>query len=357
MSVNRRNGGNINRQVLTGEPWLLRTANSLWQFSCMGQKDCMKLSRALWFLAAAGWCGGLGAAAQTYIPGQSYYGRSNYIEYIAGDMPVVFSAPHGGSLRPAEIRDRTQGEFTRDAYTEELARAVQEVFHREFGHYPHLIICRLHRVKVDCNREIGIGAGDDPGAKQAWAEFQSFIDIAESNVLARASQGLYIDLHGQSHSIKRLELGYGLTAAELAESDAVLNKPQYAARSTIRSLAQKAQLPFSELLRGSNSFGGLMLVKGYPAVPSPAMPEPGAGNPYFDGGYNSLHHGSLHGSAIDGLQIESNLAGVRDTPGNRTEFATALARTVEFFFTNYYHLNLRTETSRASQSKSGASSF
>ena len=152
----------------------------------------MKLSRALWFLAAVGWCGGPGAAAQPYVPGQCYYGRSNYIEYLAGDMPVVFSAPHGGTLRPAEIRDRTQGTFTHDEYTEELARAVQQVFHREFGHYPHLIICRLQRVKVDCNREIGIGAGDDPGARRAWAEFQSFIDIAESNVLARASQG---DVH------------------------------------------------------------------------------------------------------------------------------------------------------------------
>ena len=44
--------------------------------------------------------------AQTYQPGTTYFGRSNYIEYIAGDLPFILSAPHGGALQPAELAMR-----------------------------------------------------------------------------------------------------------------------------------------------------------------------------------------------------------------------------------------------------------
>ena len=277
-----------------------------------------------------------------YQPGQSYFGRSNCIEYIAGDMPVIFSVPHGGTLKPADIPDRKGGEFISDAYTEELARTVQQVFHNSFGHYPHVVICRLERRKVDCNRDIEEGAGHNPGARQAWYDYQRFIETARSNVLASTGKGFYIDLHGQSNPIKRVELGYCLTDSQLTNADSVLNQPAYAGCSTIRALAQRTRLPFSELLRGTNSFGAMLAAKGYPAVPSPAMPNPGPGNSYFDGGYNVRRHSSANGSAIDGLQMEVNYAGVRDTAINRTNFSLALAQVLDSFFRNHYRFDLRT---------------
>src|SRR5262249_16761368 len=33
-----------------------------------------------------------------YTPGQSYFGRNNYIEYIAGNSPLILSAAHGGNV-------------------------------------------------------------------------------------------------------------------------------------------------------------------------------------------------------------------------------------------------------------------
>ena len=71
------------------------------------------------------------AQAQTYQPGQAYLGRSNYIEYISGDLPVIFSAPHGGALTPSEIPDRlddgSDPNFTTitDSNTAETALALQ----------------------------------------------------------------------------------------------------------------------------------------------------------------------------------------------------------------------------------------
>jgi hypothetical protein len=283
-----------------------------------------------------------GLAQTAYEPGKSYFGRSNYVEYIAGDMPLIFSAPHGGALKPAEIPDRKNGEFVSDANTEELARAVQQVFHNCFGHYPHVVICRLERRKVDCNRDLEEGAGADPGARQAWHDYQRFIETARNKVLASAGRGFYIDLHGQSNPIKRVELGYCLTDSQLTNADTVLNQPAYAGGSTLRALAQRTRLPFSELLRGTNSFGALLAAKGYPAVPSPAMPNPGPGNCYFDGGYNVRRHSSANGGAIDGLQMEVNYAGVRDSAINRTNFSLALSQVLDSFFRNHYRLDLRT---------------
>ena len=200
---------------------------------------------------------------------------------------------------------------------------MRQAFHNRFGHFPHIIICRLDRRKVDCNRDMVEGAGEDRGARQAWNDFQRFIEIARSNVLASAGRGFYIDLHGQSHAVKRVELGYCLTDSQLTNADRVLNEPAYADRSTIRSLARRTGVPFAELLRGTNSIGGLLAARGYPAVPSPTMPDPGSGNSYFDGGYNARRHSSVNGGAIDGVQMEVNYTGIRDNAVNRTNFSLA----------------------------------
>ena len=60
----------------------------------------------VWLLLLLGSLAAASAFAQTYLPGVSYFGRSNYIEYIAGDLPIIISAPHGGALIPAEMPDR-----------------------------------------------------------------------------------------------------------------------------------------------------------------------------------------------------------------------------------------------------------
>ena len=111
----------------------------------------------------------------------------------------------------------------------------------------------MERRKADCNRDLEEGARHSLEARRAWNDYQDSIEIARSNVLARTGIGFYIDLHGQSNPTKRVELGYCLTESQLTNSDSVLNQPAYARGSTIRALAQRTSLPFSELLRGTNS--------------------------------------------------------------------------------------------------------
>jgi len=306
------------------------------------------------------------APAQTYAPGQAYFGRSNYIEYVAGDLPVIFSAPHGGDLVPAEIPNRvndgTDPHFATatDSRTEETAFAVQGAFGAYFGHLPHIIVCQLKRTKVDCNRELsGAVYHTNIYATIAWHEFQNWINVASNSAVAQNGLGFYVDLHGQGHPIKRLELGYLLKAPDLTNSDAALDLGDFATQSSIRTLAGRLRRqfnqPFSQILRGTNSFGALMAAQGFPSVPDPIMPNPGDGddpitypgvkNLYFDGGYNTTVHTSRTGGGpVDGLQIEANFIGVRDTPLNRTNYGFALARTLDYFFKNYYGMDLRLST-------------
>jgi hypothetical protein len=270
----------------------------------------------------------IGRAADDYQPGRTYFGRNRYIEYLAGDLPIILSAPHGGREQPAEIPDREQGTFAYDTNTQELARAVASELHVRTGHWPHLIICRIHRRKVDCNREIGEAAAGNPIAEQAWREFQGFIDAAQASVERDHGRGLYIDLHGHGHPQQRLELGYLHSAEQLALSDSELNEPPYSMESSLRAIAALGRLPYAELLRGPSSFGALMEQHGFPCSPSPSNPHPQP--PFYRGSYNTGRHGR-DAAPLAGLQIETNSLGVRDTAENRAKFARALASTLETF--------------------------
>ena len=162
---------------------------------------------------------------QTYIPGESYFGQNDYIEFIAGNLPIVISAPHGGGLEPIEIPDRdcTGCVYVRDSRTQELVRQMSDAIFEEFGCYPYIIINRLHRKKLDANRDIGDAADGDPLAEQAWFDFHDFIETAKDSITGNFGKGLYLDLHGHGHDIQRLELGYRISKSELQLSDSELD--------------------------------------------------------------------------------------------------------------------------------------
>ena len=273
-------------------------------------------------------------------PGKSYFGKNDYIEYIAGNSPFIVSAPHGGSLKPTSIPDRNCAACTyaQDTNTDLLAKEISTSFFKQTGCYPHVIICHLHRLKMDANREIVEAALGNPAAEKAWTEFQSYIDSAKTQVLKQYTKGFYIDLHGHGHAIQRLELGYLLYDTELQLTDNQLNTSKYINVSSIKNLVSKnaQKLQHAELLRGVQAFGTLLQTQGFPSVPSQQDPFPLPNDPYFNGGYNTARHTSYKGGTIDGLQIESNFTGVRDNATNRKKFADSLSVTMRKYFGFHY---------------------
>lgn len=275
-----------------------------------------------------------------YVPGTSYFGDNDYVEYIAGNMPLIFTAPHGGSLTPTSIPTRTAsacgGEATTsaDLDTEDLARHIRTEFFNRTGKYPHIVINRLHRSRLDANREIGEAACGNAQSQEAWRDYHEFIETAKTKVTADHQRGWYTDLHGHGHAIARLELGYDLSATTLRLSDAELDAgATYETASSIRAFSQQSTLSFSALLRGSTSLGTLLTDAGFPSVPGTQDPAPDVGEEYFSGGYSAQRHSCKTSGQVCGVQIEANLAGVRDTPANRAAFAAAIATAYAAFLT------------------------
>ena len=249
-------------------------------------------------------CNKPGDPTLKYTPGVTYWGRKDYIEYVAGDLPVIISSPHGGYLKPSEIPDRTYGVLGMDSnsqeYTFEAARYLKAIT----GRSPHLIINRLHRIKLDANREIKEAAQGSKYSEQAWTEYHQYIEAAKKWVTTRCGKGLYLDHHTNAHSEKWVELGMLLPSSDLALSDSVLNQPTYINKSSIRAISLSPGRSFVEILRGQFSLGGLLMNRGYKSVPSPKHPDPADGG-FFSGGYNTWRHGSKSGGAIDGIQVET----------------------------------------------------
>lgn len=252
-------------------------------------------------------------------------------------MPLILSAPHGGQLRPRELTDRELGSGGRyDVNTQELVRTLASALHRMTGYYPHVIINRLSRVKLDANREALDAAGDDSLAAIAWEEYHNFIDSARSEVGRKFGRGLYIDLHGHRHIIQQIELGYLIPSHQLRLSEDSLNLPSIVGASSIRSLADQSRLSFSELVRGKNSFGALLERRGYKAVPSNLHFYP-EGKQYFSGGYSIERHSSFSGGVIDGIQVETPMRDIRESEKNIQTFANVLADVIIQFLNLHYH--------------------
>ena len=284
-------------------------------------------------------CTRLTGLSQTFSPGVIYRDTTGYVEYRAGNLPLIISAPHGGSVQPDSIPDRTcSGCVTvKDSYTQEIAEGLYDEIYRETGCYPHVIINLLHRKKFDANRDIGDAANGNPYVEQAWYAYHRFIDSAGAKIVRDYGRGLFLDIHGHGHALQRIELGYLLSKSDLQESNSILNSGSFAEKSSIRSLAVDniQHLDFAGLLRGTNSFGTLMDEQGFPSVPSTDDPFPLESESYFSGGYNTQRHGSRDNEGeIDAIQLELN-HDIRFNEFTRDVFIETLSQTA----LEYYHLH------------------
>lgn len=275
--------------------------------------------------------------AQAPIVGSTKWSTDGYIEYVVGNAPIFITAGHGGDLKPPAIANRTYGVTTQDRNTLELAREFADDLAQRFGLRPHLVLCHLHRSKLDANRAIVEAAQGDPLAEAAYLAFHQFCDDARAHVLSTWGYGIYLDLHGHGHPENWVELGYRLTSTQLALPNNTLAHSSYISQSTMRSAGSQGGTFFPELLRGATSLGGHLQSGGYNSVPSPTFPDPAGGN-YFRGGFNVANYGSLDGTAVDGVQIEAPWS-LRSTTLVRTPFLSRVGGWLETFFVNFRGTN------------------
>lgn len=276
---------------------------------------------------------------------------SKYTEYQFGELNVILSVPHGGQCRPKSIPNRDAGScvdgklvydhrlpkdasvpvrIKNDLFTVQLAGSLAEALERYAGKRPHVVINRLHRVKVDCNSGIEEGTFGVPKSLAAWKSYHATIEAAKSAVGGR---GLLLDIHGHSHAENWIELGYGigrdkLNCAAFEPRDTTIGRLYEEHKTSGRDVDA------CNLVQGSDSLGGLLERSGYKVVPSPAYPIPGDGN-YFSGGYSVLFHGSKRGGRFDAIQIESPFE-LRSSASARRRYADSLGRAVAEYLRLHY---------------------
>ena len=275
-----------------------------------------------------------------YIPGNTYYDSTGFVEYRAGNLPIIISAPHGGDLEPDTIPDRDcVGCVTiKDTWTLAIADGLYNEFDTQTECYPHVIINLLHRVKFDANRNISEAANGNATVEKAWRGYHAFIDSAKNKIELDYNRGLFLDLHGHGHTIQRIELGYLLSGTELSLSDSIINSSELVEESSIRTLVGDniQNNDHSNLLTGNASLGTLLTNKGFPSVPSLTDPFPMNNEPYFSGGYNTQRHGSRDNEGpIDAIQIELNQE-IRFDAFNRMQLIDSLTSTINQYFNIHY---------------------
>lgn len=279
-------------------------------------------------------------AAQTFLPGQTYWSADGYIEYRCGSLPLIITAPHGGYLSPDSLPTRAcPGATTvQDGFTLELAQAIDSLYALNHACRPHVIISHLHRRKLDPNRDSSEASCSDPRSMAIWRAFHGFVQAARDTVQQKHGKGLLLDLHGHAHTLQRIELGYQLTGDHLRSSDSAINSAFRVQRSGIRSLValNLGAQTHSQLLRGPQALGSWLHASGYPSVPSQQDTAPQLGEPFFSGGYITERHGSMFGGSVDAVQLEHFMTGIRNTAANRARYADTLRLVTNRFLATHY---------------------
>merc|ERR1711892_269313 len=259
--------------------------------------------------------------------------KHKWVEYQPGSIPLILTVPHDGDEKPKEIHDRSVGGIA-DWGTRHIAETLADGLKKELKGRPHIVLSKLHRSKMDPNREIVEAAEGNAMAEEAWNAYHEMIEDV-IKIIGEKGPGLVLDIHGQKHGYNICELGYYIEKDNLNSGDYT------EADSTIRELIERNGKTIDQVLSGSQSLGALMEKEGLSAVPSnkPERKTPGS-NDYFRGGYSIRRHGSKDGNTTDAIQIEvQSEIRVSKAGGGwsaRKKFADNLAKAVAEFMNLYY---------------------
>jgi hypothetical protein len=262
--------------------------------------------------------------------------KKNYIECFDGDIPLILTTPHGGTVAPKDIPNRTTGVFDMDDNTLELTQYILEEFQNKIGKVPYTAIAKISRIKVDLNR-FEDEAYEDEKAKVVYDEFHNFIISSRQNIEDRFGKGLYIDIHGQSHPKGYCEWGYLLKNDILRLHESELR--EYQDKTSIKTLSRFSKECFIDQLKGPHSLGSLMCNEGYDSIPSVKLPYATDDN-YFEGAYDTQRYGSCDDGNISAIQIEFPYPNIRDNEENLKKCAKSFVTSIIKYFEIHFEINL-----------------
>ena len=291
-------------------------------------------------------CGESGRATQSvlptpevkYTPGDIITDSQGYISYRVGNMPIIITVPHDGTLTPSTFPNRT-GSSARAENTRKVAEQFAYFFNANSnGLYPHIIYNNISRSKLDPDLNQMDGAQGNSYANLSYGTYHSFLQTAIDSVEAYFDAGILLNLVEHNHSNQKVELGYLLSASDLDLTNLQLNS--YSTQSSVSQIANISTSSFAEVIRGYNSLGTLIVGRSYTsndvtysfeAVPTLDNPTIGSTD-YSSGGYTIAQYGSSNGGKINGIDVATPFAGFRDNANAYRALAVILEESVKIFY-------------------------
>lgn len=203
----------------------------------------------------------------------------NLITTQRGDLPIILSAPHGGTVRVPGSAGRAQGVTVRDVHTAEIALLAAQRITSRLGATPWVVVAQFSRLDADANRDAG-EAYENEHARAAYDAYHAALERAAREAAARHGLAVVIDLHGQRRIPGAMIRG---TRNGKATDDLV-------ARFGVGAVS------------GPRSIFGRLKAAGYSIVPDPVEGELGEER-IFEGGYITAHYGTFM-PGVDAVQIE-----------------------------------------------------
>lgn len=251
------------------------------------------------------------AAAQT----------NEFLQVQRGELPVIITAPHGGSLAIPGVPKRVgpegelkSGKFVtgQDTRTFELATTMAKRVEELTGKKPYLVAMKAHRQFVDPNRPEK-EAVEHPNAQVVHAAFHGQVREFVDELRKKFPQGaLLLDIHGQAASSNTVFRGTqnGTTVMKMIEKHGVV------------------------ALTGEHSILGYLAAKGINVSPTNTPPGSPRETGGFSGGYIVRSYGSHMTNGVDAIQLEFGGA-FRTDAGKREETAKFLAEAIKAYTEKY----------------------
>jgi N-formylglutamate amidohydrolase len=243
--------------------------------------------------------------------------ESVLVEIQQGELPIILSAPHGGTREIPDVSPRKgegiptgpSGFFTgRDTGTDALCLEVAEAIAARWKQEkkPYCVVARFHRKYLDVNRPSKIGY-EDPDAQSVYKKYHESLEQFCREVRTKFHRGLLLDIHGQGSSrttvFRGTQNGKSVTLLRERFGDAAHNGP--------------------------DSLFGTLKTLGWTVHPL----DGGREQTGFTGGYIVQTYGSHQGSGIDAVQLEFG-ADYRSAKA-RKQTAATLAEAVESYLKLY----------------------
>lgn len=231
-----------------------------------------------------------------------------------GTLPVILSAPHGGTgdvpgVPPRKGEGLAKGGrgfvASRDAGTEELTYALAEAIEKRTGKKPYFVVARFHRKYLDANRPAEVGL-EHPGARPVYEAYHQTLAHYCRAVKQTYGRGLLLDVHGHG-----------------SEKGTIYRGTQNGKTVTLlrRRFGESAHT-------GPKSFFGLLAANGCSVFPVEGAAKERAG---YTGGHIVRTYGSHEAHGIDAMQLEFGgdyraRAKVKDTAGKVARAVEAYAK-------------------------------